>query len=1611
VGAKKWVVRAKHAADHVRVPLQRARMPAHPIYTVNVASYESLFVNFAAEIRVRLESCRHARRPRTDSGGQEDPLAPFFLLDQSTTAIGRMLRPAQTRQQRLYDELKQLESQLGAADPIVAAVRTALSTYMDDFALCFTSDRVLSSKHQLVSRRDPMSTLLVSNDDVLSAAVEHYESDTVEEQAATEQSASRKTVTDDASRLLDRDVSSLPTDFDNLAAVLHSDGVPSIAQPVCELVATYSRHRSREDPLDMSLQVAENPWPIPHSCGILLRVECESFSFDFKINEPYFLILCLVDVESGLRVSEELHMCPSDAAARSWVKSGVDAADVDLKRLTGYFRVSKPNRSLMLLVRVEKLLQGDVDECFDVLCKDSNPKALERASQNVREICADLGQYKMPLAWTAVPLFTESNDLETQHTVTAFYRQDVDKISFEDLLPVLRDLSRTTKKLKTVSGQMRLRLRQSSGVSPEERFISTALQECGPDDTLPTLDSPTVSTPTEASSLPISGSPLMQVRGVSPGSAAPRVASATLAVPGVGPDPGSPGNALGPPSSPNSRSVSRSTSGVTGQTQMPREVEELPNKRLAVFDPFVSVVHTLYVYPQRASFASFDGKARTIAVKMELWDTDSLAPTAQPLKLLHDRGPSLTSAVFTSVVHHEKNPTFYNEFKIALPLVLRAQHHLLFTFYHLTTKGAAKTASSAPRESVVGYAWLRLGSGGEELMSMRRLSGERVILNVVRSLSPGYLSMTEAQMSAEAKKTTFDLQLELYSSIMPPDDALYSFFVEASSYLGSLATSSHLPSSEKRIIDAIEGLQLVARELPSSREIQPLRYLHLLLNYLLRLLSTPSMEVGRRAFRALNQVLTHVQPHGLDNALAHGGRNVFLQSYVSYVFDNMSNALCGSGKSRLSSTPVTAVGSPGSDWVFEHVLRCWINAFQTPETAVDHPIRHSWFLFEVITKSLLQFVHANGRLRLPRHERLSEGFLRSLEVFVGLLVYNEKAFESIRPLWLKLANKSLAQFLCHLIDVTDRGFVLALAQRYVTQLEDVANVDAAGVHVKATELRVEFLRTLCGSRQFMQLNFPLRNLVLARPLELDIQYCERHFLAGLLLVGVGQLGQLSGAGSVELVRERLATLVHDERYLTDARCRSRIATLFFPLVTTALGFAARLHKPARTPTTSGAAAGSGRGGASAASGTEDSGASTGGDDDSGSQGSASGIADGSGSRSPLKERDTQELLVCSLQVLRDIDENQLRKWLMQVLDKRESSQLNPFMDLLASAVRTFQATKSASGGVRDATAAKRFFEERYQVHGAMRPAVGARLRSQPPSKAGASSVGQGDAGFAEDPAKIAIQREGLLCSEVGRVVLQCLNLFVDCGGVAAFTDPESLLVDVQQHFVQVVLALLSTRQSERVVLGTFAFLRKCLTAHAQLFFSGASDFFARVVTEVMHKLNSSLVRVRTHAASLLYFMSRRNFEVCNGNINRMKICATMAMSALLKSFSTLMPGRVRVSLRVVDDLVEQDVASGAVGPALAEKLKPLTERLQSILSDTERIESKDRDPEEVIDLRHKLAENYSTSPGVRVGLLAIMAEEHKKRGNFAEAAQCIIHQAALVSECLQVIDFKVRCLR
>lgn len=128
-----------------------------------------------------------------------------------------------------------------------------------------------------------------------------------------------------------------------------------------------------------------------------------------------------------------------------------------------------------------------------------------------------------------------------------------------------------------------------------------------------------------------------------------------------------------------------------------KELLEFPVKE--VLTPHYLYRNLLFVSPKELNFSNRQGSARNLAVRVQLMAGEG-EQHALPNIFGKSSCPELATEAYTTVTYHNKCPVFYDEVKMKLPAALGDNHHLLFTFYHISCqKKLEQTSVDAP----VGY--------------------------------------------------------------------------------------------------------------------------------------------------------------------------------------------------------------------------------------------------------------------------------------------------------------------------------------------------------------------------------------------------------------------------------------------------------------------------------------------------------------------------------------------------------------------------------------------------------------------------------------------------------------------------------------------------------------------------------------------------------------------------------------------------------------------------------------------------------------------------------------------------------------------------------------------
>ncbi|KJE96095.1 Dock7 protein [Capsaspora owczarzaki ATCC 30864] len=1252
--------------------------------------------------------------------------------------------------------------------------------------------------------------------------------------------------------------------------------------------------------------------PFYERFGTRFVVTPKELSFKLEDIEPFFVSIALYDAQERRKISETFHFELSKDEVKSLVPAFAGPREPTAEARKALFSVTAPHQDIYLVVRIEKILQGDINETSEPYITISDKNTL-KAKQSVQDDAKRLGAYRMPWAWSATPLFNSKGELDAAEdlAIRLLFRQEGDKLSEDDLFRYLVEFRKGTvqKKLKAIPGSIIFTAATVDDLPPS--VLTTSL---------------------------IAVAPMFKLNAA----------------------------------------------------ELIREVEEFPVHPALVAN--ATYTHHLYVYPSSLNFNNRGAtvKARNLACKVELYASDSM--TATPLKCIYGKppGPALVTSSTTAVTYHNKSPDWYEEIKVSLPTKLTEHHHLLFSFYHVSCQPPKKPGTVEPVDTLVGQAFLPL----------LRLDGRinvcvESIIPVAATLAPNYLADSPDIKWVDGKRTLFKLSTRLVSTVSTQSNELHSF----------LALSRQPAVADEAVLTSV-------KQLLKATDADVVQFTSVLLTQLFSILVRPtaSENLSRETFRALVHIVnvSHKDAVGLT-------RNPTLHSFVQFMFENPTNT---------------------KKYVFDEIIRLWITFIKENEPSMTDLLKHAWFFFEhawfffdVVVKSMVQFLASQKALSKPRADRLPAALSNNIRALLELLTFEiQKRSKSGHTIGKRL-NQSVAYFLRDALAFYDRGFILSLVQRH---LNETAPNDAEVL----LEFKLEFIRILCNYEHYVALNLPLMPKAYnERMLMLTEEYRERHILSGILLNELSLMLEHTEKTlrkrAITTVRDLLAKLDSDERY-ADAECRARIAALHFPLIHIVLENVKRLATSDNIVDREGVADGT----ATVRTLTEaqakelkDGGTIRGTNNATMSvvTGGTFGVAAGSAAvpSDVLDFEETRDLLVCFLHILRDANPELVRFWWK--CNKDFPNRILSFFEVLEKSVCVFEYVGKRRLGLRasstpttvGASDAKRMLEETYsslssrsvqQRSVRSRPQIDNPTLSPGPQRDNSlRRFGQSmqskriasDYKLARDVERDA-RVEGNLSCEVCLTVLDVAEDFVLSSLDGSGGDDNSS--EISEVVFKLLMAFLRTNQDRAMYLHIFASLRSFLFKFPELFFQGVTDFCAELVGEVLKLCNSQFAATRTQATAFLYLMMKKNYQFTSNTFSRVKVQATIALSRLVGSGIKINDVFLQRALATCGEYAAQDKEMTA--STFAEQVKDLSARLYTILRDTVKMKMHEKDSDMLIDLQYRLAKGYANSPDLRVTWLENMANFHFEKKNWAEAAQCYIHTAALVSEYMHMIEYK-----
>ncbi|CAD7079957.1 unnamed protein product [Hermetia illucens] len=1391
--------------------------------------------------------------------------------------------------------------------------------------------------------------------------------------------------------------------------------------------------------------------PYEHQ-GYRILVKCLQLRLELEV-EPIFASMAIYDAKEKKKITENFYFDMNSESLKRMLTSHVPHSDISTQSRTGIFEISHPSNDLFLVIRLEKVLQGDIKDSVEPYLKEDKDKHRDKAKSNAADFCERLGKYRMPFAWTGVYLTNvfngenkdEKEEKDRDSLGTASSSNSLDRksstSSFDQLRRKASDMGTLTRR-----GSLERRSDKRRSWSPDD--FAQSIENFTP-------TSITVSSFFKQESDRMKDEDLYKFLPElkRPGNLVKKY----KCIPGsikleIAPCPEEVKYALTP-------ELAKVHPYPDDKTRPVKEILEFPSS--AIYNPHYTYRNLLFLSLKELNFSARAGSARNIAVRVQFMAGEA---KNQPMNVIFGKSscPEYTTETFTAVNYHNKCPTFYDEIKIALPANLTQSHHLFFTLFHVSCQKKPQEIQPSV-ETPVGYTWVPILQDGKLKV------GEFTLPVMVEHPPENYYYIPPDVHLPGTKwldnhRPVFSIVIDAVTSVHTLDDQLDKFI-----YLCENVEKNNVPAHigegnmEAEMKSCLQNIRRANRE-------SLVKNLPVILDKLIEFLVTTYkvgsqlLSLGPTVFEVLCSVSANLAILSDDIIVDQYGRQSLLSTYIQYqskiphpfsgrrrLTGSRSNAEEmtsnlevytfheSSGRSLdrkefFSDVSPTFSGRDGQiRLLHEELALHWVEASGKP---AELAMSNSWFLFELMVKSMVEHLDFSRALNTPRKNRFPQRYTEDLSTLVHLVTTKVVGYHSNEPKLAQSLNASLAFFIFDLFNIMDRGFVFGLIKNYYKVLISKNSSIPDLMHYK-----IDFLRIVCSHEHFVALNLPfgtpyttvsapcsptpsitsnnsqtsylsaMGSCDTALYADLSTDFRQQHFLVGLVLSDLATVLEVANPSlhgkAIRCIRNLMTFHDLDPRY-AEPDARSRVAALYLPLFGIVMDTIPQLHQylpdthdrlqsiglledyqgPHQLITTSTISPEV----AYAISGSR----------------TYSYNPEPVKNKSPLSSENTRHLLACFLWGLKNLEKKILYRWTLGLSPHRVHQMLQVLNTCIPcfeyKGQKRFPVTKRNTQSFRKTPDMKERLEE------CIRGTCSARNDLINRRKDGGNSTDKlrwhkdrmpyrtqsCDAPPKTDTdMEITSHIEGSLATEISLVILDTLEIIVQ---VASSSEIHHNLLGT---VFKVLLHALSRNQSTLALQNWFATQRSLIYKFHNLLFDEETDICADLCLLLLKHCGSQLPDIRSQAAASLYLLMRQNFEIGN-NFARVKMQVTMSLSSLVGTSSSFSEQSLRKALKTILVYAESD--TDLQETSFPEQVQDLLFNLHMILSDTVKMKEYQEDPEMLLDLMHRIAKGYQNNPDLRLTWLENMAKKHKERANHTEAAMCYVHSAALVAEYLSMLE-------
>ncbi|XP_047987110.1 LOW QUALITY PROTEIN: dedicator of cytokinesis protein 7 [Leguminivora glycinivorella] len=1296
-----------------------------------------------------------------------------------------------------------------------------------------------------------------------------------------------------------------------------------------DLLGLYSPYLDEEEAVERRL-AAEMPSEVT---GHRILVHCHQLKLELDV-EPLFASMALYDAKEKKKLSENFYFNLNSECTRQMLSGHVPHADLSTMSRSAVFDIMNPSADVFLVVRVEKVLQGDVNECVEPYIKDD--KNREKVRAGAQAACSRLGKYRMPLAWSAVSLLNILSGSDRDERDTGTNTNSLDRKASSSSLEQLRRRAGEVGGSLTRKGSVERRAPPADELAPQldtMKPVSITVTSFFKQETDKLRDEDLYKF-------------LVEIKRPSSAPKKLKCITGVLKIE-VAPCPEELKNGLTP---------ELAKLHPYGDENVRPTKEVLPFPIHPVAAPHLQYRNLMYVNVREINlnaYTSRAGSARNITVRVQLMSGEQQS-SALPAIFGRSSCPEYTSEAYTTVLYHNKNPSLYDEIKIKLPADLGDQHHLLFTFLHISCQRKPVAPEQEKNvETVVGYSWLPLCRNG-------KLTCGEFNLPVMQEEPPPNYSyifpdvLLPGTRWIDNHKPIFSVTLDAHTTVHPLDNYIERFAVACEAVQeGNIPTRIGLANMEAELRASIS-------ELPTANVEILSRYLPYVLDKLLHLLVAPPslagapLNIAQDVFTCLANVFTDVCNMNEGVTCDPHGRSSLITAYIQYQCTIPRPSLAD----RDIGLPLPpAVMSDGSCKILHEELALqWVVASGATRDLAMH---NSWALFELMIKSMCEYLYWSGAHEAPRKARFPDQFTDDITTLVNNVTTEIISRYGKNSRLTQSLNNSLAFFLFDLLSIADRGYVFNLIRSYHKQMSaKIASCrtlcllcsTSTHEHRSRHYLAGLLLHDLTAALD-LQSVYTSTILVLELGYILTHEHRSRHYLAGLLLHDLTAALDLQSYTVLQCaaVNALLSLLTaHDaDPRLSAPEVRARVAQLYMPLLGIVLDAAPMLSR---------------------SSGARDV------IQFDGEMGQFNNLYNPSVNdpdnkqtgRPPFNSETHRNLLMCLVWLLKSCSRSALAQCCAELPPARLPSLLHLLhLCFIAHEYKgRKELLKCQQQNVRKTTDIKAKLEDVILGQGSARSDFIMRRKGGSSAVPGRRERWRKDWRGARDapPSPLAPHPAlpAALAAEVSltTIVQSCSNME---SGQA-----------VCSAALQVVLRAMQRNQSATVLQHMFATVRSLIV---KLGWSccGEESGICRVLLRHCAALCPT---TRAHAAAALYALMRHHYQLGN-NFSRVKMQVTMSLSSLVGTSTTFSEESLRRALKTILVHAERDPENPDLQQtSFPEQVKDLVFNLHMILSDTVKMKEFQEDPEMLLDLMHRIARGYQHSPDLRLTWLNNMAQKH-----------------------------------